>query len=356
MRLLLQAWLMLTAYPAAAAIEVDGVQIEVVDAHLHTLESPGDFNLEGKAAIVSKLPNFVVPYYAALAAQIGDPYAPILGIADQLDWAGVDRGVVLATYTQHTVGFATNRHVEKLIWDLRNIDDAGRPRFLGLASINLDDFGDETIRRHRLDALKTYLMDDRFIGIKLAHAHQGVAFDDPVLDDLYGLAAEMGAPMLLHTGISPFPGTKMEAEYTNPSALENAIERFNGLGEEGRVEFVLSHVGTADAGATSAALELAAAHDNVWLELSALGQDMVYDLDGNESTVYGPQHPWIVEDILDLGLVDRTIFASDGPQRSGKVRTYLEDIVSSMTASGFTTAQVERVLSGSFYDCFGVGD
>ena len=47
---------------------IDGVEIEVVDAHLHVVESATrDFNLTGKAAIIRQLPAFVVPYYSALA-------------------------------------------------------------------------------------------------------------------------------------------------------------------------------------------------------------------------------------------------------------------------------------------------
>ena len=341
---------------AVATIEVDGVEIEVVDAHLHTLETPGHFNQVGKASIIRQLPAFVVPYYSALAEKISDPFAPVLGIGDQLTWAGVDRGVVLATYTHHTVGYATNRYIEKLVWDERNDDGSGRPRFWGMASVNLDDFADDAIRTQRLEALRTYLSDPRIIGVKMAHAHQGVAFDDPSLDELYALASEMGTPLLLHTGVSPFPGTKRESEYTNPIGLVAAVERFNGLNEDRRVEFVLSHVGTADAAATQAALEMAASNDNVWLEVSALGQDMIYDLDGSESSVEGPQYPWIIQDILDLDLVDRTIFATDGPQQSGKVRTYLNEIVESMKTSGYSVEQMERVLSGSFYECFGVRD
>ena len=65
------------------------------------------------------------------------------------------------------------------------------------------------------------------------------------------------------------------------------------------MEFIPSHVGTAD---TAAALEL----PTTMSEISALGQDMIHDLDGSESTSEGPQHPWIMSDILELGLVDRT--------------------------------------------------
>ena len=346
--------LALSVQSAQATIEIDGVKMSVVDAHLHTLESPGDFNREGKESIIRELPSFVVPYYSAMSERIGDPFAPALGIADQLDWAGVDRAVLLATYTHHTVGFATNRYIESLISDPRNVTPNGSPRFYGMASINLDDFENLNKRAIRLDALGTYLEDPRFIGIKLAHAHQAVAFDDPMLDDLYELAAAHRAPVLLHTGVSPFPGTEKEPEFTNPIGLEKTISRYSGLGEERRIEFVLSHVGTADADATADSLYLAATYDNVWLEVSALGQDMIFDLDGEASDEPGPQYPWILQSIIDMDLVHRTIFATDGPQQSGKVRTYLNDIITAMQAAGYSTDDIERVLSGSFYDCFGV--
>ena len=67
---------------ALGTVTIDGVEVEVVDAHLHVVESPGDFNLTGKAAIIRQLPAFVVPYYSALAEKISDPFADTLGIAD----------------------------------------------------------------------------------------------------------------------------------------------------------------------------------------------------------------------------------------------------------------------------------
>ena len=99
-------WLMLIVAIGAAhaTVRVDGVEIAVVDPHLHTLEKVGDLNLTGKAFILRQLPAFVVPYYPALAARISDPYDQRIGIAAQLDWAGVDQGVLLATYTHHTGG------------------------------------------------------------------------------------------------------------------------------------------------------------------------------------------------------------------------------------------------------------
>ena len=335
-----------------AAVVIDGVEVEVVDAHLHTLESPGDFNQRGKASIIQAIPSFVTPYYSALSAQGASAYAANLGIVDQIAWAGVDRAVLLAAYTQHTVGFSTNLFVSSVLRDARNPRGEHGPRLLGLASINVDDFDDPLIRDHRLSALESHLASGDFIGIKLAHAHQAIAFDDPLYDGIYEVASRQGAVVLLHTGISPFPGTMSESEFTNPSGLEEVIHRFDGTGDEERVEFILSHIGTADAAATSASFDLALAYDNVWLEVSALGQDMIRDAEGNPSDEAGPQHPWVIAEIKTLGLINRTIFATDGPQSSGKIKTYLGEIIDSMDAAGYTLEEKARVLSGSFYECF----
>ncbi len=337
---------------AHAAVVIDGVEVEVVDAHLHTLESPGDFNLQGKASIIRQIPSFVTPYYSALSAQSASAYTPNLGIVEQMDWAGVDRSVLLAAYTQHTVGFSTNRFVSSVLRDQRNPMGPHGPRLLGLASINLDGFDDPLVRDHRLSALESHLASGDFVGIKLAHAHQAITFDDPLYNGIYEVASRQGAAVLLHTGISPFPGTCSESDFTNPSGLEEVIQRFDGTGDEGRVEFILSHIGTADAAATTASFELAMAYDNVWLEVSALGQDMIRDENGNPSDVEGPQHPWVISEIKNLGLIERTIFATDGPQSSGKIKTYLGEIIDSMDAAGYTLDEKARVLSGSFYDCF----
>jgi len=344
--------LMVVSPAAQAAVLIEGVEVEVVDAHLHTLESPGDFNLMGKATIIRQIPAFVAPYYSALSAQSASAYAPHLGIKDQMDWAGVDRAVLLAAYTQHTVGFSTNRFVSSVLRDSQNPSEDGVPRLLGLASINLDGFDVPEIRAHRLDALESHLASGDFIGIKLAHAHQAIQFDDPLYDGIYEVAARQSVAVLLHTGISPFPGTCSESEFTNPAGLESVIQRFDGTGVDGRVEFILSHIGTADAAATNESFALALSYDNVWLEVSALGQGMIRDENGQPSDESGPQHPRVMAEIKELGLIDRTLFASDGPQSSGKIKGYLAEIMASMREANFSVEEQARVLSGSFYECF----
>ena len=43
--------------------------------------------------------------------------------------------------------------------------------------------------------------------------------DDPAYYDIYSVAAAHNAPVYLHTGPSPFLGTKTEAPYINPYRL-----------------------------------------------------------------------------------------------------------------------------------------
>ena len=348
-------WLMLIVAIGAAhaTVRVDGVEIAVVDPHLHTLEKVGDLNLTGKAFILRQLPAFVVPYYPALAARISDPYDQRIGIAAQLDWAGVDQGVLLATYTHHTVGFMTNTALGQILADPRN-QYGDSVRFFGMASILLDGSLDPGVMSDRLQALKSHLEDPSagFIGVKLAHAHQGVTMDDPWVDQVYELAAQTGVPVLLHTGFSPFPGTRSELEYISPADLEEAIRRHDGTGEMGRVEFVLSHIGSGDERAVLASLDLAERYDNVWLELSALSNGLMYDIEGTEIESDAPQYEWVLSEIRDRGLVGRTMFATDGPQSSGKVRDYLGKLIEVMQELGYTTDQISAVLGSNFYRCF----
>lgn len=50
-------------------------------------------------------------------------------------------------------------------------------------------------------------------------------------------------PVLLHTGFSPFPGTRSERDYYDPARLASVVEAYDGTRGAGRVDFVLSHVG-----------------------------------------------------------------------------------------------------------------
>lgn len=340
--------LALLATPAAASIVVDGRTLRVVDMHLH----PGDYATmapDGKAFIVQNLPPAFALYAPALLDRLSDPYAPHVGIAAQTELAGVDQAVLFAVYTQHTTGYLTNEALETLLVDERNVSGDDARWAYGFASINFDDW-EADVAGDRLAALRSYFVarPELFKGIKLAHAHQQVPFTDAAYQGVYQLAAEVGVPVLLHTGFSPFPGAATDPAYYDPLGLEAVVTTFDGAHGAGRVEFVLSHVGQGDARAVAHALDLAAAHDNVWLELSALGRPLLVDLDGRPATATEPQYPFVMTQIRARGLIPRTLFATDGPQYSGAVRTYLTRMVAGMQDAGFTTDDIAAVLAGNF--------
>ncbi|MBZ0231966.1 MAG: amidohydrolase [Deltaproteobacteria bacterium] len=333
--------------PATASIVVDGRTLPVVDMHLHA----GDYATmapTGKAFIAANLPPAFALYAPELFDRLNDPYAPHVGIAAQTELAGVDHAVLYAVYTQHTTGYFTNEALEAALLDARNATDGDAPWAFGFASIDFDGW-DTDVAGERLEALRSYFVahPQLFKGIKLAHAHQQVPFTDPAYQGVYQVAAEVGVPVLLHTGFSPFPGAATDPAYYDPLGLEAVITTFDGEHGAGRVEFVLSHVGQGDARAVAHALDLAAAHDNVWLELSALGRPLAVGLDGEPVTSTEPQYPYVIAQIRARGLIARTLFATDGPQFSGAVRTYLQRIVAGMQDAGYTTDEIAAVLAGN---------
>jgi hypothetical protein len=338
--------------PRRRGVVVGDREVPVIDMHLH----PGDYgamSATGKAFVTAGLPPFLLPYTPALLDRLSDPYAPHVGIAEQTALAGVGNAVLYAVYTPGTTGYFTNEQLAAALLDPRNVAAGGGPWAWGFASIDFDGWTDD-IAGDRLAALRSYLSTypELFVGIKLAHAHQGVRFDDAEYQGVYQVAAELGTPVLLHTGLSPFPGTRDDPAYYDPQNLEAVITTFDGTNGAGRVDFVLSHVGQGDARAVAHALDLAAAHDNVWVELSALGRPLLIDASGQPATGSEPQYPGVLAAIRARGLVDRTLFASDGPQFSGAVRTYLGTLVQGMQDAGYSTDEIALVLSGNFRRLF----
>ena len=219
----------------------------------------------------------------------------------------------------------------------------GNPWAYGFASIDWTDFtGDEAERR--LAALGSYFEanPELIIGIKLAHPHQQVAFADEAYFGVYDVAAEHRVPVLMHTGFSPFPGTVDEPSHYDPTNLAALVA------ERSDVTFVLAHVGQGDARATNAALDLAADSDNVYLEVSALGSPLRIDADGTEVERSEPQLPGVMAAIAERGLTAKTLFASDGPQSSGKVRDYLGHVLEAAEAGGWTEDQIRGLLADNF--------
>lgn len=329
----------LAASLARAEVEVDGRRIEVIDPHLHPA-SFGRMAERGRGFIIGSLPPFARLYAPALIDRLLDPWAPHIGIRAQADWAGVDHVLLLAVYTPRTTGYFENEALHSHLASAENADGWAR----GLASVHFEEW--TTDRLALLESwIETY--PEHFAGIKLAHAHQAVRFDDPAYLGVYDVAARHGVAVLLHTGFSPFPGSQTDPAYYDPSGLAQVVEQYDGAHGLGRVEFVLSHVGQGDARAVAHALDLAAAHDNVWLELSALGRPLVIDERGEPVTSSEPQYPSVLARVLERGVVERTMFATDGPQFSGMMSRYVQTILAALIDQGYSVDQIEAVMGGN---------
>lgn len=346
----LACWLLLPR-SAAATIEVEGTAVEVVDTHLH----PGDFgqmSAGGKQFTVSATPDFSRAYAPPVFARLLDPWAEHVGIREQATLGGIDRVVLYAVYAQETTGYFTNEQLAAVLLDERNTRDAqGRPWARGFASVNyFDGWATPGVASKRLAALDSWLAKypELLIGIKLAHAHQAVAFDDPAYLGVYDVAGARGVPVLLHTGFSPFPGSQTAPEFYDPRYLETVVSNYDGTGSLPRVVFVLSHVGQGDARSVESALALAEAHDNVYLELSALNRPITLDESGAPVTRSEPQYPSVLAQLRARGLVSRTLYGSDGPQFSGFTAAYAAKLIEGMQAAGYTLAEIRQVMSENF--------
>lgn len=338
------------ACDAGASVVVDGRTMPVVDMHLH----PGQYGQipeSGRAFTIAAMPELARLYAPAVFRELLDPYAEHVGIREQTRWAGVDHAVLYAVYTYRTSGFFTNEQLDEALGAQNTPEADGLPWAWGFASI--DFFGDwENDAPRRLDALSSFFEADRqgrFVGIKLAHAHQAVAFDDPRYLGVYDVAAKHGVPVLLHTGFSPFPNAKTEPAYYDPEGLAQVVLQHDGKHGSGRVDFVLSHVGQGDLRSVQHALSLAQRSENVYLEISALARPLLVDGDGHAPTSKDPQYPFVLSEIKKRGLVSKTLYGSDGPQFSGMGKSYLEKMIAGMKDAGFTLDEIADVLSGNFF-------
>lgn len=347
MKRLLSILAVLAFAPSAnAAITLDGRTIEVIDVHLHPGHY-GQMNPTGKAFLVETLPPFARVHAPALFERTLDPYGAHIGIRTQTESAGVDHAFLLAVYTHKTTGYFTNTQLEDALLDARNVSNGKRWAY-GLASIDLfEGWDDAAERATRLSALSSYFEahPGLFVGIKLAHAHQAVALDDDRFLGVYDVAAKFSLPVLLHTGFSPFPGAKTEPKYYDPEGLESVVTAYDGKHGQPRVEFVLSHVGQGDARAVRHSFELAERHDNVSMEISALNRPTTIDDEGAPVSTEEPQYPFVLAELKRRGLIDRTIFGTDGPQYAGMVSSYLNRMVDAMRAADYSLDEIAAVLS-----------
>ncbi len=322
--LLVAAAALLAACPAPElGVEYRGETLDVVDAHLHSGE------WEGVPPSTQRFLAERFPFPIGLSAErFADQQLSAEGILEQLDDGGVRRAVLFAVYAPYSVGIASNEVVAEHV-------SADPERLMGFASLRVDDWNEtKDAELARLDAA---LDLPGMVGVKLAHTHMHFRMDDPAYYAIYDVAAAHGAPVYLHTGPSPFPGTHTDAPYTDPAFLEDAIATHPDT------EFILGHLGydfiNDEPGDLEECLRLAGAYPNVWLEPSAMGS--------KGSDPDGVNLPLAMTRIREDGLTDRLIYGSDGPQSPGFVDDYLQRTLVAMEAGGWTAEEAQAGLAGN---------
>jgi hypothetical protein len=328
----------------------------VVDMHLHP-GTVGRFPAKAFRDMVEAVPGFFQPHIPGLLAGLIAPFGPELGILNQSKAAGVQHSVLFAVYTQRSAGFFTNEELEDILTDPRNVAADGLPWAWGLASINffdgyVNDRGvvNNSVAQSRLKALSSYFEKrrDLFIGIKLAHAHQGIAFDDQRYMGVYDVARKHRAPVYLHTGITPTAPTPNAPSTYDPLGLENTIVNLPD------VTFILGHVGQGDPTSVEHSLALAAKYPNVFLEISALNLPFIKDDHGHniEPNTKELQLPIVLNEIRARRLVGKTLYGSDGPQAPGFLGDYMKQVKTEMGKAGYTDTEQKAVLGDNFRRVF----
>jgi uncharacterized protein len=98
------------------------------------------------------------------------------------------------------------------------------------------------------------------VAVKVHPVHGAFRVDRDDMYPVYDLCAERGAPVIVHTGPSLFPGSQAEAG--NPALMETIVGAYPS------VQFVLAHGGRGHWYAEAARMALA--RDNVWIDLAGL--------------------------------------------------------------------------------------
>ena len=321
---------LLACGPPPKGVDYRGARLAVVDMHLH----PGDWQQIPESTQGYLASRFPFPF-GLRPGRLADGVLTGEAILDQLDDAAVSAAVLFAVYAPRTVGVATNA----LVLRERRADSS---RLWGLASLPVDRWDESS--EGALAALTEALEDDGMVGIKLAHAHMHFRMDDPAYFPIYDVAVAHDAPVYLHTGTSPFPGTRTEPEYTDPAYLEAAIATHP------RVQFILGHMGydfiQKKPGKADIAIDLAVRYDNVWLEPSALGSR------GSDPT--GTNLPVVLRKAKSAGVSDRLIYGSDGPQSPGFAADYLERTLIAMETADYSVDEARLFLADNASSLFGI--
>ncbi|MHB1710302.1 MAG: amidohydrolase family protein [Acidimicrobiales bacterium] len=176
---------------------------------------------------------------------------------------GIDYAVVLAEVTPLTTGVSSNEFVGEFCTGVEELVPFCSPN--PYLDRDLAGFVGRLIDRYG------------FRGIKVYPSYLPISPDDSRLYPLYGLAQEAGLPVMFHTGVSVFPGSRLK--YAHPLLLDDVAVDFPEL------RIVLAHGGR-DLWFAEA-FTLARSHEHVYLEVSGLPPQRLLDYFPRFTTLAG---------------------------------------------------------------------
>ena len=230
-----------------------------------------------------------------------DNYADPGRFEDLLTREGVDFACVLAELNEMTTGICTNEQVRDFC--------RGRPRLIPFCDVNPYLFA------RPADQLKRLVNEDGFRGLKLYPTYQQYFLNDSRIYPIYGTAQDLGIPVLIHTGSSIFPGTRLK--YGDPLHLDDVAVDFPDL------KLVMAHSGRGFW--YDRAFFMSRLHKNVYMEISGLPPSRLME--------YFPE----------LGRnADKVIFGSDWPGM-----THIKRNMEAVAALPLPPEAAEKILGGN---------
>lgn len=259
--------------------------------------------------LAAKYPNY--KRMAREVFQIGNNFQPLATFLLQMDAAGIHQAVLLPVDCARARkdAVSSNEQVAGLC--------AQNPRFIGFASV-------DPLKEGCARELESCIRSMGLKGLKLDPALQDFRPDDPKALALCEAAAALNVPLLVHTGMSWAPGTRLELGH--PLLLESAIRQFPGL------DFVLAHFAWPW---VWDAVALALKYPNVYLDTSCLYYDSPKEF---FQFVFSKQIPTT---LIERSLRNKIVFGSNYP------RVEIKNMVHALRSLDLTEGCLDNIFSGN---------
>ncbi|MDP4109711.1 MAG: amidohydrolase family protein [Bacillota bacterium] len=238
--------------------------------------------------------------------------APLKHIYNQMDYAGIDRLVILPEdlTTNHGGTVVSNEEIKKLV-------EISPDRFIGFASV-------DPRRKDAEEVLEYAFMDLGLSGLKLHPSKQEFYPADKMLEPLYKLCIKYNKPVLFHAGLSWEPDAL--SKYSKPENFEEVAYNYPEL------RICLGHFGWPWVKETAAIM---LKYTNVYADTGLLYFDNAREFFGH-----------VFEKELGISWIDRSLrhqvmFGSNNP-RFEQIR-----MLEALQGMEFRESTLELILGGN---------